>query len=656
MTISMHSMRSWLDRVVTRLEAVDQTPDGFAYGGANAGIKRNKLDLGLLTFPAQSAVAGVFSQNPLRAPSVQRSSELVGKPGIGAIVINSGNANAMLGREGHETNQHIAHACAQALDIDDTQVLTSSTGVIGVPLPGQLIAQALPSLVESLGTTNAHLKAFAQSILTTDTCTKIAYLRVTLPESGQSLKILGVGKGSGMVHPNMATTLGYICTDANIDRDLLQTHLRESIETTFNAVSVEGDCSTNDMVVAIASGAAQGEHAPAPLSSLSQLDRDEFFAAMHAVLHSLALQVAQDGEGATKLLEICVRGVATHAQAKAIARQIAISPLFKCSVFAGSPLGWGRLAAAAGHAAYNLQMPVDPTRIKIVAQGLVLVEAGTPAAHVDRHEIDRRCQRTRIRWEIDFGDGEASFIAYSCDLTYEFIRINADEARQIVANPNGGIGKRLSLDGYTPTIKHQLLIDALGYSQRFLGLRLMVRPSGVVLEKPQLLAAFAHDLELVVDAGMRPVVILEAEEEAQALEAIWSGGAHRFVRVGRENKEIHRRLDRGQPTLVVAPLRSDELTRFAIELGVQKLLLVGDESGLRGQNGPISAMATRDAQIALANGDLHCDRSEHFDILARAIERGVPAIHLVDGRIVHALVGELFTDEGVGTLVSRQVK
>ena len=641
-------LRRWQDRVITRIDAISELPEGYLFAGVNSGIKRNKRDLALMLCSSEAVSAGVFTQNRLRAPCVARNAELVQRMQAPsrALVVNSGNANAMTGEAGIANNQLLADHAALQFDGQAAQVLTCSTGVIGVELPVSLLTSALPLAHASLRGDLQGVREFAQAILSTDTCIKVAALTMHLPGREQPIQWLGIAKGSGMVHPNMATTLGFVFTDAQIAHAQLQAGLRAAIEPTFNAISVDGDCSTNDCVMAFANG--QGA------SDLSDEEVEQVLRGMHAVLHSLAVQVAQDGEGASRLVEVVVKGAASNRDAKAIARQIAISPLFKCSVFAGSSGGWGRLAAACGHAAMTHDIALSAQQICIRAQGISLVENGQPVAKLERDELEKRLQRTKIRWEVSVGTGPGQFCAYSCDLTYDYVRINADEARQIVADSSGAVSKRLSLAGYTPALKHQLLIDALGYVTRFTGLRVMVRVSGTVLERPQLLAALARDLELVVDAAMRPVVVLENEDDAHRLESCWADSSHRFVMLGKDVRALAKRLDRGQPSLIVAKMTGDELARLCVDLDIDKLIIVGDEGGLFDERGPVSLISTRDAQQQLASGQLRTERTEHFEMAARAIERGVAAIHLVDGRVAHVLVGELFTDEGVGSLISRK--
>lgn len=622
-------------------------PLGFRFAGVHAGIKTADLDLGLIAADGPVSVAGCVTLNQLRAPCVRRTEALVPSREIAAVVVNSGNANAMAGPEGLAADESMARHVAGALGCPSEAVLTASTGTIGIPLPADKVGSAMPQLMAALDSGHATVRAFATAILTTDTGAKYAHAECELPEAG-SVRVLGIAKGSGMIHPNMATTLAYVCTDAEIEPQLWQAIVARGVELHFNRISVDGDMSTNDMLIGLASGASG--------VAITEAELSRFAPVVEAVVSELADQIVIDGEGATHMVTIDVEGCGDEREALQLARGIARSPLFKCGVFAGSPWAWGRLAAAAGQAAAEAGFGLDEAQIDISAQGEDLVTGGTPCADADLRSVAQALEQSHVRWRLVVGKGPGSASVRTCDLTYEYVRINADEARQLAADTQDDQSAApTTLDSSSPTQRHQLLVDALGYARRFSGMRVMIRPSGSVLERGTLCQAFARDVDLVVEAAMRPVIVCDPSHDLAALQACLSDLAHRFSRVDDDPATAAANLDSGQPVLLVLERSSDELARLAVELGCGKLLIVGDDAGLQDTGGIVTAMTAYSARSALACGALDCDRPEHLELIARCIERGVPAVHLIDGRIQHALVGELFTDDGVGSLISTQI-
>lgn len=636
--------------VSTSLDGVVAMPDGFAFAGVHAGIKRSRKDLGMIrcTSPAGASAAGVFTRNLMRAACVDRCAELLPAAGVRAVLVNSGNANAMTGEAGIAANQAMAQAAAGPLGCAPERVLTCSTGVIGVLLDVSKIEAAMPAISELLGD---DPRGFAAAILTTDTVTKVAHGELSLPGAARPIRLFGVAKGSGMIHPNMATTLGFVCTDAAIEPSVLHSLLREAIEPTFNAITVDGDTSTNDTVLALASGASGVEIA-------SDEARAAFAAALQAILLALAEQVARDGEGATRLLEVHVAGAPTTTLAKAIARGCVRSSLFKCSVFAGEPGGWGRLAAAAGQAAIEAgHFDLDVRKLEIDAQRVPLVRAGTSVASYDHGELSRRLREPTVRWEVRVGDGPGSFTALGCDFSYDYVRINADEALQVVVNAEGQVGRNVSLASYTPILKHQLLVDGLSYVRRFTGMRILVHLSGSTARKPMLLASVARDLELILDAELRVLVVVPDLEVLAGLRENFAEGAYRLAEVPLEPVRIGQRLARGQACVLVQP-RPDpgELVSLAVRLGVSKLLSLADDQGLRDAGGLVSELTPEQALVGLDRGRFSTDADENLALTRHAARQGLAALHLIDGRLPHALVAELFTEQGIGTLITRQVR
>jgi acetylglutamate kinase len=638
-----HDPHAAAPTVVTEPGAGLESPLGFRFANAHAGIKRTRVDVGAIVSDPPAAAAGCFTRNPIHAACVARNRGLLPRAEVQAVIVNSGNANAMTGDAGREADAAMAAALAEGLDCEPEAVLTGSTGMIGVPLNVALIAKATPKLLEAL---SPDPMPFAEAIITTDTCTKVASLSVQIPGATSAVRILGVAKGSGMIHPNMATTLAYVTTDAAIGPEPLQRLLREHIETTFNAITVDGDTSTNDTVLALANGASgvfvEGEGEAA------------FSRGLHAVLRALAIQVARDGEGATRLLQVDVTGAPDRDKAKAMARGIVRGSLFKCSVFVGES-EWGRLSAAAGQAALEHGFVIEASKLQIRAQGQPLVENGLPVQGVNTADLHRRLRSPDVRWELQVGDGPGRFTAWGCDLSYDYVRINADETRQIEVSPSGAVVRNLSLASYSPRLKHQLLVEGLAYVRRFTGLRAMVYLHGsAAAARFDLVASLAKDLELTLDAGLRPLAVVPTQAIADVLVQSIRDAGHYVAEVSPDPGQIGPFLDRGHLCVLVrGEPDPGEIVELAIRLGLQKVIALGDDQGLMDGTGLVSVLGPELLLTGLDRGRFATTNPEMLALARHAARRGVPALHLIDGRVPHALVAELFTDQGIGTLVTR---
>lgn len=617
-------------------------PAGFSFSALRCGIKQGRADLGMIRSEVPASCAGAFTRNLVRAACVTRNAALVPAASVSAIVINSGNANAMTGAGGVRTNAAMAAGLAAQLGVEESAVLTASTGVIGVPLPVDLVLEALPALVEQAG---PDPSGFSTAVLTTDTCRKVAHVQVTLPGTDTPVKILGIAKGSGMIHPNMATTLGFVCTDAAVAPEALQRMLSAGIEDTFNAITVDGDTSTSDQVFVLANGCS-GVHVEGATEAA-------FAAALQAVLSELAKQVARDGEGATRLFEVEVTGAPSFESARLVARAVCKSSLVKCSVFAGQP-DWGRIAAAAGQAGLEHGIAVDPNKLTIAAQGIPMYSPEGPITGVRTSEVTRRLREPQVRWSVDLGLGGHAFIAYGCDLSYDYVRINADETQQIQVTPEGGVARNLSLAAYSPRLKHQLLVDGLAYVRRFMGLRMMVYVPPTV-GGAELGNSLGQDLALCLDAGLRPLLVVPSQAMADdVLEHARSWG-HYAATVAPDPSAITRLLDRSHLCVLVRdkPVPT-EMVDLAIKLGMQKLIAMGDEQGLRDAHGLVMRIDPDGFLLGLERQRFELTHPDTLVLAMHAAQRGVPALHIVDARLPHSIVGELFTDEGIGTLVTRQ--
>ncbi len=390
------------------------TPRGFRAAAARAGIKRAEgaLDLALIFSDSEdTAAAGTFTTNRAAAAPVTVSRQYL-KAGRGrarAVVVNSGNANACTGRTGLQAAQETARAAARLLGVRAEQVLVASTGVIGLPLKLDLILNELPGLKESLSEANAG--AVAQAIMTTDTFPKSCVLRSEF--EGKVLHLAGVAKGAGMIHPRMATMLSFITTDARVAPAALRKMLRAAVEVSFNRITVDGDTSTNDTVLALANGLSGLTARPGTRSGA------HFLGGLTKLCQTLAQMIAKDGEGASKLVTVEVTGAPTAADAERIARAVANSPLVKTAI-AGSDPNWGRIMCAAGYSGAKF----DPAKVDILVNSLFLCRKGLDAAF-DEAAAKRELDGKELTVRLELHQGKASARMWTCDFTRDYIDINA---------------------------------------------------------------------------------------------------------------------------------------------------------------------------------------------------------------------------------------
>ena len=373
---------------------------GFQASGVHCGIRRQRLDLALVRSTAPATGAGMFTVNRLLAAPVVVSKEHLERAQPQAVVVNSGNANAATGLQGEHDARATAATAAKLLGLHPEEVLVLSTGVIGQPLPIAKLLSGLPGAVGELGPDSG---AAAEAILTTDTCAKQAVAQA------DGFVVGGMAKGSGMIHPNLATMLAVVTTDYPLEPGEAIEFLRPAVEQSFNAISVDGECSTNDTVLLLANG-----------RSGAARDDDAFAGALDAVCSQLAAQIVADGEGATVVAAIGVTGAASEAEAKAIARRIATSPLVKTALH-GRDANWGRVLAAAGSAPFNGGYArLDPMRVTLDFDGVRVLEHGTPRGV----EPDLVGEEVTIALDLGLGDGSATYL--TSDLSTDYVRINAD--------------------------------------------------------------------------------------------------------------------------------------------------------------------------------------------------------------------------------------
>ncbi|HET6284750.1 MAG TPA: bifunctional glutamate N-acetyltransferase/amino-acid acetyltransferase ArgJ, partial [Polyangia bacterium] len=392
-----------------------KAPVGFRFGGVRAGIKKgDRPDLAVIVSDTPCTAAGSFTVNKFSAAPVRSAAARLPGTGIRAIIANSGNANALTGPDGERDDHAMAAAAAAALGVPVGAVVTASTGAIGVRLPVDVIKAAMPALVGSLGD---DLMPAAEAIRTTDLRSKVALRSIEV--GGVSVKLAGIAKGSGMIHPQMATMLSFIVTDAAVSPAMLQSALADAVEQTFNTITVDGDMSTNDCVIGLANG-----RSGAPVIEAPGPEFDRLRGALIEMCGELARAIAADGEGATKLLIVDVAGVSDVATARDLARAVAGGSLVKAGLFGGDP-SWGRILAALGARCGGRGFPMDPNAISLDVQGTRVFERGAPRAF-DNAALSARMREVEISVGLDLGAGPAKARALGCDLSYDYVKINAE--------------------------------------------------------------------------------------------------------------------------------------------------------------------------------------------------------------------------------------
>jgi glutamate N-acetyltransferase/amino-acid N-acetyltransferase len=375
-------------------------PGGFQFGGVRCGLKNKRKDIGLIISDRPAAAAGVFTQNLVRAASVDFTKDAIKRQRLRAVVVNSGNANCCTGEQGARDVARMAELTACQLDVRADEVAVAQTGVIGQLIDMAKVEHGIGEAARSL---SSDPKPFMEAILTTDLVEKSAVAQV------REGTVLALGKGSGMVAPNMATMLGFVFLDLSVEPARLDASLRKAVATSFNCLTVDSDTSTNDMVLALANGA----------SGVEPTD-EELDGAMAEVCVSLTRQIARDGEGATKLIEVRVTGTSDP---KTVALTVANSPLVKTAMFGCDP-NWGRIMAAAGRA--GVAFDPDGAVLKVISQGEehLLFEGGAPAAF-DPKRASTALKSTEVVIDLVLGAGETATV-YTCDFGYGYVRINAE--------------------------------------------------------------------------------------------------------------------------------------------------------------------------------------------------------------------------------------
>ncbi len=675
---------------------VPTVPRGFRYSGINAGIKAARRDLALVASEVPCAAAGCFTVNKARAAPVVDAVIRVPCEGISAIVANSGNANALTGERGADDVRDVHAAVARALSIDPNAVMSASTGVIGVPLPLHKIVEAVPKLVAELA---PALESAAEAVMTTDTRPKIA--RRVLRLGDAEVRVAAFAKGSGMIAPQMATMLAFITTDADADPVALQSALTFAVDKSFNRLVVDGDMSTNDSVFLLANGLAKN----------SRIDENSVhFATFREALTDLCVElaraIAEDGEGATKLVEVRVTGAPSDEIARDLATSIAGSSLVKAAIFGADP-NWGRVLSTVGARAGSQKWPVDPTSARVSIQGALVFEDGAPAKH-DAASLRKRMREPRVNIEVRLAEGSCDSIAWGCDLSYDYVKINADYTSLITQTPDGTIKKDDRLTNYTPAFKRALLVEALSYISRFSGRRAVLAYGDGAMAKDSLLASFARDINLLRSAGLLPIVVHGGDsdlEEARVesgspierpssrtIEMILTGrvntelvsllnqaSAHAIGLSGKDAGLFRAKPNTSAPTAINTDVLEMMLPKYvpvlspvalgedgdsvlldadlvaadvAVALKADKLIYLTNAPGLLEQGELVSEVTPRDLRARLDAGTVAETVRSQLSAGLRALEGGVKSVHVIDGRLPHSVIAELFTDTGVGTLLA----
>ena len=393
-------------------ESVFAIPKGFKAAASSSGIKKSgKLDLALICADKPVECAGVFTTNKVVAAPVRITESRMRQGLCQAILVNSGNANACTGDQGLQDARRCGDLVAEALDIAPQLVAVSSTGVIGVPLPMHCFEEHVPSLCRMLS--HDQFDGVAKAMMTTDAFPKMCGRTISV--EGSEVRLLGVAKGAGMIHPDMATMLAFVVTDVVLADGLLDEVLRRSVNASFNRITVDRDTSTNDMVLLLASGDAENPEIVAESSAFGQ-----FCSALNEIMLELAKMIVRDGEGATKLVRIQVDGAASEEDALAAARTVATSQLVKTAFF-GEDANWGRIIAAVGYSGAE----VDPDLVGIMFDNVPMVSRGLGLGSEQESKATEVLKKPEFTVTIDLALGEGSAYYYTSDLTYDYVKINA---------------------------------------------------------------------------------------------------------------------------------------------------------------------------------------------------------------------------------------
>ena len=390
---------------------------GIKATGLAVGLKKSgKKDMALIYSEVKAVSAGVFTKNLAKAAPIVLDMEHIKNENTQAVIVNSGNANSCTGNTGFENAKKMTEIVANKLGLKNEEVLVQSTGIIGVQLDMEKIEKGIEKTAENL-TYDGGSEA-AQAIMTTDLIKKEICLEIEI--DGKKVIVAGMAKGSGMIHPNMATMLSFTVTDVNIEKSLLQKMFSEIADNTFNMISVDGDTSTNDMACVLANGLAENEK----IVDETSAGYKEFKEALYKVNEELAKLIAKDGEGATKLIEVTTKGAKTLEDAKKVSKSVITSSLFKAAVFGGDP-NWGRILCAVGYS--EAELIIDKVDIYLKAnESIMQVANNGMSMEFDVKKAEEILKNEKVEIIIELNDGQFDATAWGCDLSYDYVKINAE--------------------------------------------------------------------------------------------------------------------------------------------------------------------------------------------------------------------------------------
>ncbi|MDP3742578.1 MAG: bifunctional glutamate N-acetyltransferase/amino-acid acetyltransferase ArgJ [Candidatus Micrarchaeota archaeon] len=657
-------------------EGIEAIP-GFTSLGKHVGIKPNNTnDFAVLFCEKQCNTAAVYTQNNVKGAPLYVTKEHL-KSGVAqAIVVTSGNANVGTGQNGIKDAETICVEVAKQLEISSNSVLIASTGVIGKPLPMQnILPNIADSGIKSLLSTKSN---FAEAIMTTDTRKK------QICVYGNNFKIAGVAKGSGMIYPNMATTLCFIVTDAEVETSTLQTLLRASVDKSFNMINVDMDTSTSDMAILMANGIA------------GKANKEEFAKALDVVCLELAKMVASDGEGATKLIEAKITSAKTQSDARKAAKSIVNSNLFKAAVFGSDP-NWGRALSAIG----NSGIEFDINKITIAINNVTVLQNGLPTP-IDEVELSKKIAgSTTLNVDVDLGNGTETATAYGCDLSYEYISINSEY--------------RLKKTNYVE--KAEILLEAFNYAKKFSGKIMVVKYGGNAMVDKQCKEWFFEDVAILRQLGVNIVIVhgggpfLDVEMKKAGIEkktvnglritdsatleiakkvfnsinqecvaSLANNGVKAFnataglIETKLKNpglgfvgeithvntKQLVEKMHKGNVPVVssLGTTLEDQCTNvnadtiasnLAIALQAEKLTILTNVDGVSINGKVMTHLTIDEANQFSENGQITAGMLPKIAACIDAVKHNVKKAHLINGTKKHALLVELFTPEGIGT-------
>ncbi len=693
-----------------------KTPVGFLFSGVRAGIKPNRRDLALVFSETPCAAVGCFTANKAKAAPILDAQSRLPSSKIHAVIINSGNANALTGPVGVQDVQSVCTAAAKALQIPADGIVSASTGVIGQRLPAHKIIAAIPQLVEEL---RQEPEAAAEAIMTTDTRVKMAMRAVSI--SGKEITLAAICKGSGMIAPELATMIAVVVTDCAIAPAALLSCLQEAMTDSFNSLTVDDDMSTNDVVFAMANGRAGN-----PSLAANSQELKVFSSALADICQELAREIAADGEGATKLIEVRIAGAPSAPIARDLARAVAGSNLVKAAVFGADP-NWGRVLSAIGAKAGSRRYEVDPYRAAVAIQGVPVFDK-EPLPH-EPVQLRAKMRKPEVLVEVDLRGGTAAATAWGCDLSYDYVKINADYTSLIVPTVDGGVAKDDRLSNYSPAFKASLLVEALSYISRFSSTRCVIKYGGAAMVKDSLKKSFCDDIILLRSVGLQPIIVhgggpeitstleklgskphfvdgmrVTDASDLKVVEMVLTGsintelvtllnreGGHAVGVSGKDGALLRARKLHSEPGRdlgqvgevtkvnsdflemllkqkyipVISPVGIGEdgqsyninadsvAAEVAGALGVSKLIYLTDVAGILSSGELLSDLAAPDLRRLLENGTIVGGMRAKVESILKALAAGVDRVHVIDGRLPHSVIGELFTDHGVGTLITR---